>query len=317
MKKIFVMVGVLVALAISSSALASAVLIDVQGKVKVTLPGKKSAPAVVGTELPDGSVVDVGKKAKASVMLESGAIDEIASGTKYKVGAKTKGTKRTDLGSGMALAMRELAASGEEGPVVHGMVRRQRGPGRIPTLGLGGNRVNARYPTGTAIRLGPSVKFRWSQRPPVDWPRPVLVIDDEAKRHIAIRSLKRGAVEHTVSSAKSGLAKGKNYSWYLATRKGELKGHTLRFEFRTLSSNDERNLDNKKARVMRLDMSNDGRQFLLAQLNFEYGLYNDAAEILEPMWKKQQAPFLRKFLYLCYARMGRGEEANRYRPPQP
>lgn len=315
MKKIFVMVGALVALTISSSALASAVLVDAQGKVKVTLPGKKSAPANVGTELPDGSVVDVRGGGQASVMLESGAIDEIPAGTKYKVGTKPKEARRSDLGRGMALAMRELAASGEE-PTVHGMVRREKAPGGLRTLGLGQTTLTAKYPSGTTIRLGPRITFQWDMQPPVNWPQPVLVIDDETKRHVAIRSIKEGDVMRVVSSAKARLAKGKSYSWYLATRKGKLKGKTLRFQFKTLSARDEKRFDIKRARIRRLNMSNDGRQFLLAQLSFQYGLYNDVVEILGPLWEKQRAPFLRKLLYLCYSRMGRGREAKQFLPPQ-
>ena len=75
----------------------------------VTLPGGAATKAAAGLELPGGSVVAVDKDGKAALLLESGAVDELDPGTRYTVGGKAEGTRRTNLGSGIALAMRELS----------------------------------------------------------------------------------------------------------------------------------------------------------------------------------------------------------------
>lgn len=295
-----------------SSLIASAVLIDAKGKVSVILPGKEVERAKVGMELPDGSIVNV-TDGGASVLLESGTLDEIASKTTYTVGVKSDEGKRTDLGGGIALAMRELAATGE-GPTVHGMVKEAKGP-RDLRIDFGKGAASSQmglFPTGTKVVLGESQSFRWSR--PVDYANAVLVLDDAKRNRLAIANLKRGDTSFTRSSAKLHLTKGNSYSWYLGESAGDgIKGRTGRFVFQTLAASDESSLNSKKGRIDSLKMGGEGKDLLKAQLYFQYGLYDDMVKALRPIYEKSRAPFVKKLMRFGYTKMGNNVEAAKYK----
>ncbi len=296
-------------MALASPSFASAVLIDAQGKVEVTISGKTES-AKAGLELPDGSVVDV-KKGSAQVLLESGAMDEIAQGMKYTVGAKSSSVKRTDLGGGIALAMKELAASGE-GPTVHGMVKKVGGPQQIrlganaPSKGLRGV-----YPVGTAIVLEPTITFKWSE--PVKFRNPVLVLEDAKRRRLAVLNFKPGQTSFHRSSDKLHLKRGGSYSWFLAERVGDdAKGRTARFKFTVLSNSQVKALHGQKSRIEAVRMGQDGKDLLIAQMYFQHGLYDDMVNRLGPLYGRSPTPYIKKLLRLGYARMGNATEAAKY-----
>lgn len=296
-------------LIVPTTSFASAVLVDAQGKVEVTISGKTES-AKVGTELPDGSVVDV-KKGSAQVLLESGAMDGIPANTKYTVGSKAHAGSRTDLGGGIALAMKELAASGE-GPTVHGMVKKVGGPQQIrlgakaPAKGLRGI-----YPVGTAIVLEPTITFKWSE--PVGFKNPVLVLEDAKRGRLAVLNLKPGETSFHRSSDKLYLKSGGSYSWFIAERVGEdVKGRTARFKFTVLSDSQIRALGNQKNGIEAMRMGQDGKDLLIAQTYFGYGLYDDMVNRLTPLYARAPTPFTRKLLRLGYARMGNMTEAAKY-----
>lgn len=299
----------LIATTFPSSALASGVLVDSRGKVEVVIKGGAPQAGAIGLELPDGSTVTVGAEGSAAVLLESGAVDEIAAGQTYAVGAPSAAAKRTSLAGSLAIAMRELAVR-QEGPTVHGMLKELKGPQFIEFADVSFGGIAARFPQGTAIRLGSAVLFRWSEAPAVDWQKPALVIDDAGGRRVVVRPVAPGA--HELSVAAAVLKKGGRYSWYLATQEGGLKGKTARFEFQTLSAAEERELDAAAGRIRGLDMSDDGKALLLGQLHVGMGLRDEAVKILEPLWQRTQAPFVKRLLWLALARMSR-PEAEKYK----
>ncbi len=313
MNKIIITLIALASLLIPIQVRASGVLLDAQGKVSVTIPGKSSAEATPGLELPDGSVIVVDKDGKASVLLESGAVDEIASGTKYTVGSTKAVKKRTDFGSGITLAMRELAASGE-GPAVHGMVKKVEGKKdiRIDFGALGGQGLKGIYPVDTAVRLRSSITFRWSM--PTSFRNPLIVVDDADKKRLSTMALKPSNAYFTTSPAKLRLSKGKAYSWYLAAREGKgVKGKTARLKFTTLSAADEKSLDRDIAKARGLNMSEAGKDLLIAQSYFQRGLIDDMVKTLVPLYAKQPSSFVKRLLFLGYSRMGNMQEAEKYR----
>lgn len=315
MKRVPFFASILCIFLMQGVAFASGVLVDTKGKVDVTLPGQSPGPVKIGAELPDGSTIAVGAGGAASVMLGSGAIIRLPSGSTYKVGAEVKGAKRTDLVGGLAIAMRDLAAAGG-GPTVHGMVKKGKGGGgKIPLLEGLSNGLNAIYPSGTSIRLGSQLTFKWEATPAIDWTRPTLVIDDSGKRHIAVRPIPAGAHELTVDTSAAGIKKGGEYSWYLATEETSLKGKTRRFEFRTLSGEEEKRLGADIAKIKSLGMSDDGRLLLTGQLYFGMKMNYEASTTLEPLWQKSNPPFVSKLLWLAYSRMGRAAEAARFANP--
>lgn len=313
MNKIIITLIALASLLIPMQVNASGVLLDAQGKVSVTIPGKSSSKATSGLELPDGSIIDVGESAKASVLLESGAVDEIASGTKYIVGSTKAVKKRTDFGSGITLAMRELAAS-SEGPAVHGMVKKVGGKKdvRIDFGALGGEGLKGIYPVDTAIRLGSNITFRWSM--PASFSNPMIVIDDANKKQLSVKAIKAANSYFTTSPANLRLAKGKAYSWYLAAKEAKgIKGKTARYRFTTLSSADEKALNRDIAKARALNMSDAGKDLLIAQTYFQRGLMDDMVKTLAPLYAKQPNPFTKRLLFLGYSRMGNMKKAEKYR----
>ena len=295
---------------IPSLAFASAVLVDAQGKIGVTVAGK-AMRAESGMELPDGSVVDV-KSGSASILLESGAMDQLSAGSKYTVGSKSSAGKRTDLGSGIALAMRELAASGE-GPTVHGMVKKVEGPRNLKFdfNAAGKEGLHATYPRSTAVMLGGTITFKWNL--PVDFKNPVIVVEDATKKRLAVANLRAGDMSFTRDAAKLHLGDGATYGWFLAERVGEeVKAKTARFTFTTLSPSKRGGIENEIRRVKALDMSEGGRDLLIAQIYFQHGMYNDAVEKLEPLYAKSKPTFVKRLLGLSYAKMGLRSEAAKY-----
>ncbi len=293
---------------ISTSALASGVLVDVDGKVSVKLPGKSEIAASSGTELPDGTIVRAGKGSSASIMLISGAIDEVESGSTYKVGDGLEGKKRTDLGGGIGKAMRELVASGK-GPTVHGMVREAKGPGRIGSLSLGlGGGLEGLYPRRTTIVLGEKIVFKWNDSFKANWKNPVLIIDDANDKHIAILPIKSLSKNYSTTPARAHIVRGRKYEWYLGSGRKNPKRKSAKSPFRTLSTAKEKRYMADKKRIASLKMSSEGKKILLAQLSFQYKLYDDQVAILLPIWKTNKSPFVKKLLFLGYHKMGSDEE---------
>jgi hypothetical protein len=309
MKSLIAVLCCIFVVIISSSAIASAVLVDAQGKVEVTIAGKAES-AKPGLELPDGSTVEV-KDGSAQVLLESGAMDGVPANTRYTVGQKAHAGSRTDLGGGITLAMKELAASGE-GPTVHGMVKKVGGPqqislgSKVPAKGLRGV-----YPVGTAIVLEPTITFKWSE--PANFKDPVLVIDDAKRKRLSIIKVKAGEISFHRSPEKLNLKRGGSYSWFLAEKVGEdVKGRTARFKFTTLADSEAKALEGEKGKIEGLRMGQDGKDLLIAQIYFQHGLYDDMVNRLEPLYARTPTPFTRKLLRLGYARMGNMAEAAKY-----
>lgn len=300
-------ISIVIMPAISS---ASAVLIDAQGKVDVTIAGRLE-PARSGLELPDGSVVVV-KKGSASVLLESGAVDEVVQGMRYTVGSEKASGRRTDLGHGITLAMKELAASGE-GPTVHGMVKKVGGPRQV-RIDFGNKAAVGQmglYPTGTKVKLGHEMTFKWLR--PVDYKNPALVLDNARKRRLAMANLRAGDTSFTRAASKLHLKDGESYSWFLAERKDrDVKGKTGRYSFSTISSADERALEGEMAKIRSLRMSEDGKKLLIAQLYFQHGLYYDMVNVLAPLYERSPSPFVKKLLRLGYSKMGNTGEVKKY-----
>lgn len=297
-------------LAIAPGAKASGVLVDVKGTVTVKTPDGQAAPVKVGMELVDGSTVTAAAGGSASVLMDSGAMDEVSAGATYKVGQAPSG-KRTDLGGGVALAMRELTQQGE-GPTIQGMVREAKGPSSkvqkfAPKMGIGGI-----YPRETAIRLGGSVAFKWDASPPVNWPAPAIVIEDSNKNQLAVIPIDANSTEKSIGAADAKLAKGAKYSWFLATKDPAVKGKTMRFNFSTLSAGAEGEIDSEISKMRGLGLGADGTELLVAQVYFKNGLMSDMVNALVPLWNKSKAPFVRKLLYLGYSRMGQAAKANQF-----
>lgn len=309
MKKIYSLYAFLFLLFFSTSVFASGVLIDVNGMVHVRPPKAKEVSGRLGLELVNGSVIKTGLKASASVLLDDGTMDEIPQNTEYTVGANQSG-KKTVLGSGITVAMKELASKGE-GPTIAGMVRAAKGPSEKfknikKVEGFG---INGIYPRETAILLRKNVVFKWESEPKVDWASPVVVVDDEKNEHIAVLPIEPSSTEIALVTTEHPLQKGAKYSWYLATKEPELKGKTMRFAFTTLPAADEAKLKTEENTVKALPIGESGKKLLKAQLLYKYGLTAKMVEVLNSLWNEAESEYVRKLLWLGYAKMGQVEKA--------
>jgi hypothetical protein len=239
-------------------------------------------------------------------------VDEVAEGMRYTVGSEKASGKRTDLGQGITIAMKELAASGE-GPTVHGMVKKVGGPRKV-RIDFGNKATAGQmglYPTGTKVKLGQEMTFRWLK--PIDYKNPTLVLDNAGRRRLAMANLRAGDTSFTRSASKLHLKDGESYSWFLAERKErDVKGKTGRYSFSTISSEDERALEGEMAKIRSLRMSEDGKKLLIAQLYFQYGLYYDMVNVLTPLYSKSPSTFVKKLLRLGYSKMGNTVEMAKY-----
>lgn len=315
MKKL--MLGMLLlSLAVPQVASASAVLLDASGGVAVKLPDASAPKVQAGMELPDGSLLSVASGGRASVLLQSGELHEVAGGEAFTVGAPAAKAKGTELGKGIAVAMGELSGSGA-GPTVHGMVKEAGGPKQgLQQFTFGASSaLRGLYPVATAIRPAGSLTFRTSQPIPAEWKAPVLIVDDAAGRRLMTKGVLSGKLDFTVTSGELKLSPGQKYSWYLGVlQAGKAAGKTSRFEFTVLSAADEKALAAELARVGKLDVGTAGRAILTAQLLQSYRLYEEMVRTLAPLSAGSETPsFVKRMLFFGYTQMGDGKEAAKYR----
>lgn len=305
----------LVLCAVPFAAFASGVLVDAKGSVTVAAPDGKNVAAKIGVELPDGAKISVASGSSASVMLMDGSIQEIGAGQKYTIGGAEKPAGKRTMIEGISLAMNEVASTGQ-GPTVHGMVKMTR-PGvnqPKPTLaGIGGTGPEAIYPVETTIEQAPEITFMWSQRVPLNFPNPVIVLNDASKKQITYKKITPANNSATIKAGEIKLAPGNSYSWYFASdQNGKISGQSRRFNFTVLSAAGKKRLDDDKAKVQALGISEDGKKFLLAQLYYRSKMLNAMVKELLPLWQKNQSDTIKRLLFFGYAKMGQPEEAKKY-----
>ncbi len=69
------------------------------------------------------------------------------------------------------------------------------------------------------------------------------------------------------------------------------------------------------AKINSLGLEKDGRGFMQAQVYYKYAQYQKAASALLPVYRSQNPPadMIRTLLVLCYEKMGKPAEADKYR----
>lgn len=301
---------------VPTAALASGVLVDTKGNVTVTMPGGKNVAVKTGVELPDGAKISVGSGASASVMMMDGSIQEIGAGQKYTLGGTEKpGGQRTVI-QGIALAMNEATAT-TSGPTVHGMVKMGRlGPGTPkPGLLFLGNSLGPQglFPVGTTLDMASEITFRWSETAKIDFANPTIVVEDSAGKKVLARKISPATPQITVKTGDLGLEPGKDYAWYLASNEGEkYSAKGARNNFGILSASEKNRLDEDKNKVAAMKISDDGKNFLIAQLYFRSKMLDMMVKELLPLWQKDHSDAVKKLLYMGYGRMGMAQEAQKY-----
>ncbi len=298
------------------AAAASAVLLDMSGAVSVKLPDESAPKAQAGMELPDGSILSAAAGGRASVLLQSGALHEVAAGEAFTVGAAAAPAKGAALGKGIAVAMGELSGSGS-GPTVHGMVKEAGGPKQGLqgfTFGADGP-LRGLFPVATAIHATAPLTFRISQPVPAKWRSPLLVVDDAAGKRLLSKEILPGKLDFTVTSKELRLQPGQRYSWYLGVSEaGRAVGKTARFEFTVLSAAQEKALSAELAGIGKIPVGATGQAILTAQLFQSYRLYGEMVRTLAPLAAGAETPtFVKRMLFFGYSQMGDGGEARKYR----
>lgn len=317
MKHITAIVSVLIILIISPTLFAAGVIIDAKGKVNVTLPDGKSVPAKTGTELPDGTKISTDNNSSISIMLMNGAIEEIGIKQNYIVGAKEKEIKSKTVIQGLALAMNEATAT-SGGPTVHGMVKMtQLGPNAPKPVPISLGNVfgpEGIYPVGTTIEIPNKLTYVWKMDGKFNFSNPVIVIEDNSQKKLWVNKLSSTADKVTIKSKKMKLKPGKKYSWYLASRDNrKILGKSRRFNYSTLSDAEKNKLIRDSQKISTLNISQDGKEFLTAQLYYRAQMNDMMVETLLPLWEKNKTDAVKKLLYLGYIRMGQTHNALKYK----
>ena len=316
MKRSILAVSFLLLCALATPAFASGVLVDSKGSVAVTMPGGKKAAAKTGVELPDGTKISVGAKGAASIMMMDGSIQEIGSGQNYTIGSASKPKGKQTVINGIALAINEATAT-SGGPTVHGMVKMGRlGPGEPkPALidvgaGLG---PKGTYPVETTIEMPFQIIFEWSANSKFDFKNPVIVVENSTNNKIATRKIIPQRNNMAISANELKLSAGNSYSWYFASdEKGKISGKSRHFNFSILSDAEKKRMDDDIAKVKAINISEDGKKFLTAQLYFRSKMIDAMVKELLPLWQKDRSDAVKKLLFMGYARMGLAEEAKKY-----
>ena len=309
------------------------VLIESSAPIEFASPKGKSFSAVVGTELMPGTTITAGTGGSARVMLMNGAIIEIPSGKKYVVGTVAKASEKQTMMRGLTLALNEAAEVSlpklpstapapqqkKSTPRVHGMVKmggplitpKQKQEAQARRSVAPQKRLEAIYPSGTAIKPSKTITFKWNMK--VRFPKPLVVIvnpngSSETRFDIAPTSLTSATIPA------QNLKRGNKYTWYLASGKDKPgRARSRRFHFSVLTKEQEKHLAKDMRQIDGAASSHDGRAFLKGQLYFNYGMNYEMVQTLMPLWKKNKSSSLKKLLLLGYARMGRAEVAWRYK----
>jgi hypothetical protein len=114
------------------------VLVEARGEVAIVDPVGKTISPAIGDELDSGTIINVGKGGRASIMLMNGTIVDVPAKTTYIVGVMPKGPEKTTMMKGITIALSEAAnvkipatiddviapkAPSEPSPRVRGMVK--------------------------------------------------------------------------------------------------------------------------------------------------------------------------------------------------
>jgi hypothetical protein len=295
---------------------ASGVLVDAKGTITLTMPDGKKAPTKTGVELPDGAKISVAKGAAASVMLMDGSIQEIGSGQTYTIGGRGKGATQRTMIQGIALAMNEATAT-SGGPTVHGMVKMtQLGPG-APKPGLLslGNALGPQgiFPCETAIEMPGEIPFQWRDGSKIDFSNPVIVVEDNTGKQLVVKKITPTTSRIVINAGEMQITSGNSYVWYLASNeKGKILGKSRRFNFSIISTANKKRLNEDRNKIEALNISSDGKRFLIAQLYFREKMLDTMVKTLLPLWEKDHSDAVKKLLFMGYARMGLTEEAKRF-----
>jgi hypothetical protein len=109
------------------------------------------------------------------------------------------------------------------------------------------------------------------------------------------------------------ITSGNSYVWYLASNeKGKILGKSRRFNFSIISTANKKRLNEDRNKIEALNISSDGKRFLIAQLYFREKMLDTMVKTLLPLWEKDHSDAVKKLLFMGYARMGLTEEAKRF-----
>ena len=114
-----------------------------------------------------------------------------------------------------------------------------------------------------------------------------------------------------LKTKKLGLELGKTYHWYLGyKRKGQPIAVSQTFSFKILSTEEAQSFYQEIISLEKVPLkTEEGRDFLKAQIETQYGLYFEALKHLDPLFQKYKTLGLRRLLLLVNIRLGRLSEA--------
>jgi len=311
------------------------VLIESKAPVEFKSPKGTPVNATMGTELLPGTKIQAGSGGMARVMLMDGTIVEVSSGKSYTVGTVPESSEDRTVMRGITLALNEAAdvsvpprpaadtavtpTKPKAEPRIHGMVKMggplitqrqiQQSEKKKPVAPQ--KRLEAIYPTGTSIILPDRLTFKWNIR--ANFPKPVVILTGSgSEKQIDVDT--KNPFTASASSKDLGLKRGQKYTWYLASKNDKPgRAKSQRFNFTVLTERQEDDLKKDLQKLNDTASSPEGRDFLKAQLYYNYGMNYNMVDTLTPLWKKNHSSSIKKLLLLGYSKMGRAEEAWRYK----
>ena len=302
---------------ISSSAFASAVLLEFTGKPSVT-QNNKPLSVKSGAIFVDGVQFSADKKSSAQLMLESGAIIKVAGGQTYRVGDKTTKAQQTGFIQGVQIALNEVKQGGAN-PTVHGMVKMGKpatGAKKQKVVSSAMFGVAGTYPIYTSIRKpGMPFTLMWSPESKITWTNPVLVVENAQKERIFLEAIKPNQISLDACPCKMGLKPGEKYSWYLGQQNADkVLPRSQRYPFTLLSSKAEAALQTDLKTVEALPLETAfAKDVLKAQVYFKYEMWDEMMKTLRPLHQAGEQNLVSDLLFLGAAHMGLAKEAELYR----
>ena len=288
---------------------APGIVIETEGSVLINIPEKKVRQALLGMEFPDGTRIKTGQESFITFLLMDGQLKNLGPETEYKVERKkVLGEKKIEW----LAAIREAVRQTGSGPTLHGILKITPGvplAGELQVLPFAGG-IEPIFPNNTSLEKIPeTMVFQWSGKK-IEEKKSIFVLLEPGQKHQMFK-VKADQKSIELKPKKLGLELGKTYHWYLGyKKKGRPIAVSQTFSFKILNTKEETAFYQELIALEKVPLKTEGgRDFLKAQVEIHYGLYFEALQLLEPLYRQYETMALRRLLLLVNSRLGRLSEA--------
>lgn len=279
----------------------SGVVVEKTGSLVLIRPNGEQKEARTGDTFDDGTTLSA-KKGRALLLFADGTLLSLSPNQTLKRGEAPlkNGIPVGGLQNGLNAAFQQakMGRPGERAPLDLGPP-----PGGIQGL----------YPVAGNMQIPPSILFRWKGKN-ISGENPALIFGE------SLFFVMADAKNISLSRQELSLEKGNEYRWYLGRVEND-PHQTLKkpvaqsrvYSFRILSDKEDRRLQKELSRLSSLPTkTTEGREFLKAQVFYNYKMYHAMVDVLNSLHKKYRTPGIRKLLFLGYVRLGLDREAKKF-----